>query len=296
MYKKYFTLYLLLCFLPLILGSVSSYEQNILQAKLTVEEVFGYNVKDVLQIKELKIGDTFNGIIEVWPKNLLEFPESKDFEGKVILGLFYVSEIKSIKTSENNDEVIVIDANMVLIKSFADFNFHILKFRDKEISTFIENNIKINNDSQDKNNVIFSDFKYADLIRVHEAEDAYSKWIILITIISGILLGMIYLIKTFISSYKKNAIYRSMVLYWKELFEKEILKREDFELIYKNKTQWIPLIKNYLIHQKDIEEFLLKLDLHQYRRNWDQHVYNEVTGTFKRIRYIWSDNFNKVHN
>ncbi|MBF0361432.1 MAG: hypothetical protein HQK49_10485 [Oligoflexia bacterium] len=286
-------------------------EQNILQAKITIMDIYGHKNSNLLAQQELRLGDTFNAIIEVWPRNLIETPTivfhrmnfvedySKELEGQIILGLFYINHIKSIKISSNNEEVILIDANMVLIKNFVEFNFHVLKLANKEIPTFIESNFKIVNDLQDSSSVVFNDFKY---VKPQEAQSEIlsnkKKVATSIVIILASILIAIYFIRILIVYFKNESLHRSLILHWKGLFEKELVKREDYEIIYKGRNEWIKLTKiyNQKKYKEDIDNFLLKLNSHQYRRNWDQHVYNEVSTAFERIRYIWSDNFNKANN
>lgn len=272
-------------------------QNNVAQAKITITKIYGYKQEDALHLQELKLGDSFDATIEIWPKDLIPFPQIEDFTSKTILNLFYINNIKNIITSENNPDVIVINANMVLIKNFSDFNYHILKLRDKEISTFIENNVKIIYDTKDKGNITFDDFKYFEINITNPRDLDQTRIIVLISIAILFLLSIIiYFSIIGINFYQNKITYRNSILYWQDLFEKKTLKRDDFELIYAKKTEWIPLVKNYLKHKENIDKFLSNLNLHQYKKNWDQHVYNEVTGTFEGIRHIWSNNLNQVHN
>ena len=106
-------------------------------------------------VEVLTVGEVFEAELILIP-----FEESlikvDTFEGKNFLGLFYVSEVISIQTSENNYDATVVKMNMILPKAFSPQSVYIWQLGDRNIPVQLEKKAMNNVNLNTKDFILFS--------------------------------------------------------------------------------------------------------------------------------------------
>lgn len=108
----------------------------------------------------------------------------------------------------------------------------------------------------------------------------YGTWLIIFFILSliGFILWKIRKNKMFLKALlmgkeKKKAFWRKLIT--------EAAKREDFEMIYNKRKDWMPLLE---LNNLKIGNFFETLNRHQYKKNWSEADFLEVQDSYIRFK------------
>lgn len=102
-------------------------------------------------------------------------------------------------------------------------------------------------------------------------------WLYILGIIGGFVLGGF-----FFRFYKKNKR-KETLLRRKKLILRQIKKsqkRQDYEKMYSTRKEWKTLLK---YDDKKYNHFIHVMEEHQYKKDWDQDIYNEVAGSVEKL-------------
>ncbi len=231
------------------------------------EEIRGIIRPSDTGISNLKEGDIFDAKIYIWPikkdEENLKFFDS--YEGNFFLSNFYVVRVQNKSFSVNNEEVLDIDAILVLNKDIKE-NIQEFKLGDKLVKFEIKS-ISSKTTPMDTKKFILWD----------QNIKPYKKSNYLFYLLIGLLLiGTVFLF--FKIKSKKANNYDSTKNLWKEKFYKA-KNRNDFEYIYFMRKSWMPFIK-----EKEANLFFKVLNNLQYRKSWTKDNLLEVQKKFNLLK------------
>lgn len=227
-----------------------------------------FHIVDADQV--VKEGDIVEGVLKLWPVENADFDELKKLQDKVLFNTFYLTEIQSLKTSENNADVVEMKA------------WFIVKANDKLADQPLNY----------KGRTIFIPAPKVKIEKASESDDYYvmnqstsyavaSKIIFIIAFIVLLLFAIIKRenIKTWLKKFKndpKSIAERK----FKELFQKAS-SREEFERIYALRKEWLELIEE---KAPAYQEFFKVMNQHQYKKSWGSEELSDVQSCFDIIR------------
>lgn len=221
-------------------------------------------------IAQIKEGDLLEATIRVWPIENADLTQFKKLEKTLLFNALYLAQIVSLGASQNNADVVELKG-LFVVKTAKPQPFYSFKYNDSviELRSGALAITELKNKSQD----------------FYILDQSLNKSIIWM-IVLGALIVLIILsivkrksIKEFVIGLKPDSIKKSKKKY-DDLFRRAD-KREDFELIYKDKDIWMGLLTEKAPAHF---EFLRTLNQHQFKKEWGNAEYEDVKSSFDIIR------------
>lgn len=217
---------------------------------------------------EINSGEFNEIIIRLWPTENVNLDELKKIEGQTLFGGLYISEIQSLSPSENNAEVFEIKAIGVVTgeinpsKLYFNYLGHEIpvKFQDQKIK--------------------FTENKNKDFYILDQSLDLKLKTWIIISLIIILLFCIMVLFRKKIGDIFKTKKTQDPREDFKTLFL-NAKSREDFERIYSEKENWIPLLT---VKTQAHSDFFDTINQYQYKKNWSHEEQVDVETSFDNIR------------
>jgi hypothetical protein len=221
-------------------------------------------------ISQLQEGDIIEATLRFWPIENADLTQFKKLEKTVLFNALFLAQIERLAPSQNNADVIELKGLFVVKSAKANLS-HSFKYNNSSIEMNLGNlAIKA---SEDKN----PDFYIAD-----QSLNSSKIWMIIFGCLSVLVIIAIIkrdAIKNYILGLKADSAKKNKKRY-NELFKKAD-KREDFEILYKQKDHWLAL----LVEKAPAHiEFLKVLNQHQFKKDWGNEEYAEVRASFDIIR------------
>lgn len=210
---------------------------------------------------ELKEGDSFKGVIELWNVENISPEMIAQLEGKTFLDHFYVVNLEKPEWSENNPQVVVISGSFILQKSLQTSLIN-WKHGGLQIPVTIKE-IKTTDLKDKRKGFVVLDGKYQ-----FEEDSGYNKYYAFAFALL-ILFLFIFLLKR-----KKNPriVVRKELIDWKECLTNAKTK-EQFSHIYLSKNEWIEKIQNKEVATKD---FFNCASLYLFKPDVEDHELEEL--------------------
>ena len=251
----------------------------LLIAFLSINSVLGYEVEGVLKnigsSSTVTEGESFDAQIDIWPmaEDSLESIQAS-VENKIFLDYFYIGRVSNIRYSENNSEVVIVNAKVVLVKSYESKSVFIWTYKSLTIPFNLKN-------VSPQSNEIGKDF-----IILNQQDGfldrKFNLWAILIVVAIFLLLSFIAIKKAIVvrgSRLKSQRIKEE----WNKLFL-AASDREAVENIYKFRNKWLDIIGG---ETPPIINFFEELDSVQYKKDWSDIEEHKVLEAFDDIRGIF---------
>ena len=245
---------------------------------LTVSSVYGYEVEGVLQnlasSREISEGESFDAHIDIWPMADESLEAIKgSLENKSFLDYFYIGKVNNIKFSENNSDVVVVNAKVVLVKSYEERPVFIWTYKSLTIP------FALKNISPQKSNI------GKEFIILNQQDGFLAKkynLFFIMTFLTFLLISFV-VIRKFLLTRKLRIESLRVRQKWSELFL-SASDRRDVENIYKLRNEWLDIIGG---ETPPILNFFTLLDSVQYKKNWTDIEEHKVLEAFDDIRGIF---------
>jgi hypothetical protein len=121
---------------------------------LFTHNIVGYETTGKLSFEKGKLslieGDFVSAQLLLNPYETKDLSSLKELEGKNFIDFFFVNKVKSVKRSENNFDVVLIELDLILIKAFKQREFYIWVHRDLNIPVEFKKIDVKKNDKTDK--------------------------------------------------------------------------------------------------------------------------------------------------
>ncbi|MBC7429009.1 MAG: hypothetical protein H7336_10380 [Bacteriovorax sp.] len=226
--------------------------------------------KPTQDISHLKEGDLIEVEMKFWPIENADLSQFKKLEKTVFFNAFYLAQVLTLETSANNADVIELKA-LYIVKSAKPQPLFVFKYNESPVEMHLDG-IKI---EELKN-------KESDYFILDQSLNGSHLLIILGCILIALLAAAIYkrqALKQFIIGLKPDALKKAKKKY-DEMFRKAS-KREDFEVIYQEKENWLKLLE---IRAPAHNEFFKILNQYQFKKEWSNEDCGEVRSSFDIIR------------
>lgn len=240
---------------------------------------FGYEIKGELINKDQSVsiieGQTFNAHIRIWPfanADLIAVKEA--LNGKDFLDFFYIANVLKIEYSKNNEEVLEIEAKVILKKFYVPRTFYIWAYKSLTIPFDIRNIQPVKNPSK-------ADFLIMQQ-PVKEYVESRSNYTVIVLVLAFILVASVvgfFLYKKAKEKKKKQIEFNR----WNKMF-KNANDRSSLEEIYKLKSQWLPLVGG---ETPPILMFFNMLNKIQFKKSWSEMEEHQVVESFDEMRSIF---------
>lgn len=224
--------------------------------------------------KTYKEGDILNARLQIWPVE----DQDKKIElkaGTYIDEVFYLADVFSEKRSENNFDVVQVDLLLVLMKVPTDDKLKI-KLGDQEYLVDLQFKAEPTQIAQPQ------------LIMYSQESEGFGLgfWVWNLIYIVGIaaLFGIYLLTRMYLRKKRQDQEKEKIQNYWSTRF-KTVEKREDFEIVYSRKKEWLRLVK---LQTPPIVEFFRVMEDVQYKKQWNNEDEEVVKDTFENIRGIFN--------
>jgi hypothetical protein len=221
-------------------------------------------------IAKLKEGDLIEATLRFWPIENADLSQFKKLDKALLFNSFYLAEISSLAPSQNNADVVELKG-IFIVKTAKVQPIFAFKYNDSLIELKI-GDVKVQ-ELKDES----KDFYILD-----QSLDASRIWMIIAGIVALlIILGVVKRksVKNFLSKLRPDEIKKSKKKY--DALFRIADKREDFELIYKDKEKWLPLLAEKTPAHM---EFLAILNQHQFKKEWGNEEFADVRSSFEIIR------------
>lgn len=230
-------------------------------------------VKNVIKFQPsgaLTQGDSVKITVQMWPVENYDEKKFLEFKDKIFLENFYVNEIKSSR-SENNYDVIILEVDAIAESPAPRGKVVSLNFGDYSTSTSLPFEVeKLENfDGQ--------------FIILNQAVDYVSKNVGLILSAIVFLLGgvvLYYYRKKIFKILGHNKREAQAKIQFQTLFH-NAKERTHFEEIYARKNEWLKYIPE---KTQALQSFFKLLEEHQYKKSWSKEELFEVKDSFDKIR------------
>tara|TARA_B100000029_G_C17586602_1_gene961317 strand:- start:1840 stop:2457 length:618 start_codon:yes stop_codon:yes gene_type:complete len=199
----------------------------------------------------------------LWPKDYSFFKKLKGLENNKFLNYFFIVKVNGAKVSENNDDVFNIYFKAVVLKPFLKEPFYIWSVGNKNIPIEIRkiSTLKIKNKY---------DFYLYENLELRSDKNIF----FIISFIAFIFLFYLY----FKNKNKRPSLNKENSIWLSEI--EKASTRNDFELLYKNRKEWIDHFKNAAFER---DEFFIILNKYQYRSYWTEEIKLEVFNCFSKF-------------
>lgn len=222
------------------------------------------------EISLIKEGDLIEATLKFWPIETADLTQFKKLEKTVLFNAFYLAQIISLDLSPNNADVVELKA-IFIVKSSKPQSLFVFKYNETPIEIHIDD-LKIQELKE----------KSKDYTVLNQSLNK-SNWLLIFLVSIGILLILLFYkrlaIKEFIKKMRNSDTLKSKKRY-DELF-RTANKREDFELLYKEKEIWLGLLANTAPAHN---EFFKVLNQYQFKKDWSNEDYADVRSAFDVIR------------
>lgn len=218
-------------------------------------------------VSALKEGDIFEAMIRVWPLDSADLSQFKKLEKTTLFNALYLAQITSLGVSPNNADVVELKG-LFIAKSAKVQPTFIFKYNNQDIT--LSSGVLSIKELGDKKE---------DFYVLSQSLNSSYLWIAYVVIGLILLIVIIRKRESLIALVKPNKAKIEKKKY-DHLF-KVADKREDFELLYKEKGNWIQLLVETTPAHHD---FLRILNQHQFKKNWSNEEYADVRASFDVIR------------
>jgi hypothetical protein len=219
-------------------------------------------------VKNLIVGEVFTGKLVLLPFEERLISKSS-FEGKNFLGLFYVANVRNIKTSENNYDAVIVEMDLVLPSKFESQELYIWQLGDRNIPIKIEtrpiNNVTLNA----KDFVIYS----PPPVSFDEFDWNYL----------GLLLITVFLLGYLFYTLQKRRLKRraGSLMDYRSLMS-SVSNHKDLENIYKIRREILVCVQDLESKQK-FNEFFEKYKWDQFRPEWREREIEPLVEEAKEL-------------
>ena len=219
---------------------------------------------------KLKEGDLVEGVLRFWPIENANLEQFKKLEKELLFDSFFLSQVLSLSVSANNADVVELQGLFIVTSSKTKLTYT-FKYNDEAIE------VKLGS-------VIIEELKdrSKDFYILDQSLDKTKFWIYLSIILTVLLLVAFFkraALRRFIEKIKPDKLKKARKRYDK-LF-RSADKREEFERLYREREQWLPLLT---VKAPAHTEFLKTLNAHQFKKDWGNVEYSEVRTSFDIIR------------
>lgn len=221
-------------------------------------------------LTHIKEGDLFEATLRFWPIENADMEQFKKLEKQVLFNSYYLAQITSLASSENNADVVELKGVFIVKSAKVQPAFN---FKYNEVTIQLNaGSLKI---EELKN-------KSKDFFILDQSINASKLWMIILGSIIILLVVAIIKrqsLKTFILKLRPDQLKKVRKQY--DALFRSADKRSDFEFIYKEKEKWMPLLT---IKAPAHIEFLKTLNQHQFKKEWHSEEYADVRASFDIIR------------
>lgn len=226
--------------------------------------------KPVQEIAQIKEGDLVEATLRFWPIENADLSQFKKLEKSVLFNAFYMAQVMSLGVSPNNADVVEMRA-LFIVKSAKPQSLFVFKYNEAPIEMRISD-VKIQELKEKSQNYII----------LNQSLNSSYFLTMIVVIVAIVLIVGIFKRKAIIAFVKglKPDDSKKMKKHYDEIF-RTANKREDFELIYKEKEMWLRILEN---RAPAHSEFFKVLNQYQYKKDWSNEDYSEVRSTFDVIR------------
>lgn len=221
-------------------------------------------------MSQIKEGDFVEATIRVWPIENADLSQFKKLEKTDLFNALYLAQITSLGVSQNNADVVELKG-LFIVKS--------AKLQPIFAFKYNENVIEL---SSGKISIAELKDQSKDFYILDQSLNKSLLWMIVGGFLAFLVVAAIIKrkqLKEFILGLKPDSV-KKLKKKYDELFRRAD-KREDFESIYKDKDQWMPLLSE---RAPAHFEFLNTLNQHQFKKEWSNADYEEVRSSFEIIR------------
>lgn len=220
----------------------------------------------------IDLGTPFNAILELYPIENTNYRSIVEgLEGKNIASAFYVSEVKEVRISKNNNDVLELRLRVVFENYYnKNLPFHILNIGDLNIPVEIRNidYIKLKNEEP-----TLKEFK------VYNQKGSYlesSHYIVSLIIAILLALSLWPVIKIYSKKRKKKLEHQVFIVEkhrWHEIISNAD-QRRDYEFIHRERACWVEFAS---IETNIINDLLKYIDDIQYKNEWSDTDYLQLS-------------------
>lgn len=222
-------------------------------------------------LKSLEGNVTIVGEVQRYSLTLVPFEKrllkKEDLEGKRFLGNFYVSQVFSIKKSENNYDAVEVVLDLITVQKFDPSKFVIWNLGDRNIPVDIEKTEVKDVSLVQKS---FSLLKTPSIDFLQHYHYLYGLLVL-------ILAGLIPFVLIGLSKRTKKV----KPILWRDDF-KAVASREDLERLYFNKYQIIMKIRDEAF-RKEVQTFFSKYAHDQFSPSWNE---KDISGLIKEANEL----------
>jgi hypothetical protein len=241
---------------------------------LSLTNIYAEEIKAQLSLdsesKTLIEGDLIKGRLTIWPIENANVENFRKYLMHDFMGSLKLVEIESLKTSDNNVDVVELDGLFVVNGT---------QFSRQMTMSYLDTNFIVTS----------ADYKIMALKGKNEKFDVLEQsvntqkryWFYLITSLVVVLVVALFHKKILNKINEFRQVERNKKkVYYLELFSKATV-REDFEVIYQKKEDWIKLLVEVTPSH---DNFLKVMNMHQFKKSWERGELEEVKISFDYIR------------
>jgi hypothetical protein len=219
----------------------------------------------------LKEGDVVEGLLKMWPLENADLNEFKKLEGLSLAGALYVADVESVNPSPNNADVV--EAKLVIIvKRSKEASAQALSYKGNIYSILTPSlNLAPSEKETDQYFVL-------DQGLIHSRKLQIIIGLIFLALIIGLYLKRKSLLAK-IRGFKEDPIASKKLKFDGQFTSAQ--NREDYESIYAHRGEWLSLIN---VVTTGYLNFFSIMELHQYKKFWNQDELKEVENSFDVIR------------
>lgn len=217
---------------------------------------------------EVNTGEFVSVVFRIWPVENANTEELKKIEGQTLFGGLYVNEIQSLAPSENNADVFEIKALGVITGEIPS---------SKLFFNYLGQEIPVKYQSL---NIKLTENKTKDFYVLDQGVDLkFKPWLTILLAIM-FLSGVVFFFRKKLLGVFEQKKTDDPRKAFKNLFI-SAKNREDFEKIYSEKENWLPLLT---IKTQAHADFFNTINQYQYKMNWSHAEQIEVETSFDQIR------------
>lgn len=207
-------------------------------------------------VKSVSLGSTYDWqfIISPWNQDL---PDKEQFLGSEFAPFVYVTDVYSIKLSENNSDALVVSVKAILAKDYRQPSLNFLNLDKKKIS--------LRYDLPQEIQTIEVDGGFTLMNRDNPFQGRYVKWLILSIVLLAVVLFLAYRLRKKKNKEKSSFLYRARDYSEKEKLEKFYNERREF------------------LHLDGASDLIKELEKLQYRPDWKDSDKGELVKRLEQV-------------
>ncbi|OUR93048.1 hypothetical protein A9Q84_21325 [Halobacteriovorax marinus] len=242
-----------------------------------------YEIKGELINKDTSVsiieGQTFNAYLRIWPFANADLAAVKEaLNEKDFLDFFYIVNVQKVEYSNNNEEVLEIEAKVILKKFYVPRTFYIWPYKSLTIPFDIINIQPVKNPT--KQDFLILQQPVIETIK----KNPLSLWVYFIVVL---VIGMLsYFLILLVRRNRIKKVKQAELDKWIVIF-KNVRDRESLEEIYRTKDNWLPLVGG---ETPPILMFFKLLNKIQFKKDWDEMEEHQVNEAFDEMRSIFERN------